>query len=158
MLEDTAPTTFREAWDHPRAHKHEEWRNAIRLEFSQIIKNMVWKRTGVDILPEGRIGISTKWIFKEKKNGVFCARLVAKGYDQIAGVDFQENFAPVTSDVTLRMLLVLWISKAYYAETLDVKTAFLHGKLEEEIFSNDQRDIQNTCLKAKMWKGKITFN
>ena len=134
ILEDTAPTTFREAWDHPRPHKREEWRNAIRLEFSQIIKNMVWKRTGVDVLPEGRIGIGTKWIFKEKKNGVFCARLVAKGYDQIAGVDFQENFAPVTSDVTLRMLLVLWISKAYYAETLDVKTAFLHGKLEEEIF------------------------
>ena len=103
---------------------------AIRLEFSQIIKNMVWKRTGVDVLPEGRIGIGTKWIFKEKKNGVFRARLVAKGYDQIAGVDFQENFAPVTSDVTFRMLLILWMSKRSYADTLDVKTAFLRGKLD----------------------------
>ena len=67
----------------------------------------VAQRNGIDILPEGRIGIGTKWIFKEKKNGVFRARLVAKGYDQIAGVDFQENFAPVTSDVTFRMLLIL---------------------------------------------------
>ena len=48
---------------------------------------------------------------------MFHTRLVAKGYDQIAGVDFQENFAPVTSDVTFRMLLILWMSKRYYAET-----------------------------------------
>ena len=75
-------------------------------------------------------------MFKEKKNGVFRARLVAKGYDQIAGIDFQDNFAPVTSDVTFRMLLILMMTKEYYAEALDVKTAFLHGKLEEEIYIN----------------------
>ena len=61
---------------------------------------------------------------------------MAKGYDQIAGIDFQDNFAPVTSDVTFRMLLILMMTKGYYAETLDVKTAFLHGKLEEEIYIN----------------------
>ena len=60
VLENTTPTTFREAWDHPHLHKRKKWREAIRLEFSQIIKNMVWKRTGVDVLPEVRIGIGTK--------------------------------------------------------------------------------------------------
>jgi len=98
-----------------------------------MIRNMVWKRNGIDILPDGRIGIGTKWIFKEKKNGAFRARLVAKGYDQIAGIDFQDTFVPVTSKVTFRMLLILMMTKGYYAEMLDVKTAFLHGKLEEEI-------------------------
>ena len=52
---------------------------------------------------------------------------------QIAGIDFQDNFVPVTSKVTFRMLLILMMTKGYYAETLDVETAFLHGKLEEEI-------------------------
>ena len=74
--------------------------------------------------------------FQREENGVFRARLVAKGYDQIAGIDFQDNFAPVTSDVTFRMLLILMMTKGYYAETLDVKTAFLHGKLGEEIYIN----------------------
>ena len=132
--EKMVPTTFREAWDHPNPYKRAKWRDAIKLEFSQMIKNNVWRKNGIDDLPGYRIGIGTKWIFTEKKNGIFRARLVAKGYDQIAGIDFQDNFAPVTSDVTFRMLLILMMSKGYYVETLDVKTAFLHGELEEEIY------------------------
>ena len=65
--------------------------------------------------------------FQGEEEWSFRARLVAKGYDQIAGIDFQDNFAPVTSDVTFRMLPILMMTKEYYAETLDVKTAFLHG-------------------------------
>ena len=93
----------------------------------------MWRKGGIDDLPGERIGIGTKKIFTERKNGVFRARMVAKGYDQIAGIDFQDNFAPVMSDVTFRMLLILTMSKRYYVETLDMKTAFLHGELEEEI-------------------------
>lgn len=81
-----------------------------------------------------RKGIGTKWVFKQKKNGVYRARLVVKGYDQIAGVDFQYSFAPVTSEVTLRILLILWVNEDYFAEVADVQTAFLHGDLEEELF------------------------
>ena len=131
--EKMIPTTFREAWDHPNPYKCAKWRDAIKLEFSQMIKNNVWRKGGINDLPGDRIGIGTKWIFTEKKNGIFRASLVAKGYDQIAGIDFQDNFAPVMSDVTFRMLLILTMSKRYYVETLDMKTAFLHGELEEEI-------------------------
>ncbi len=73
-------------------------------------------------------------MFKAKKNGVFCARLVAKGYDQVAGIDFQYNFAPVTSEVTLRISLIAWVINNYYSEIADVKTASLHGDLDEEIY------------------------
>ena len=60
--------------------------------------------------------------------------MVSSGYDQITGVDFQDNFAPVTRHATFRrMLLILLMSKEYYAKTLDVKTACLHGELDEEI-------------------------
>ena len=51
-------------------------------------------------MPEGWKGIGTKWVFKKKKNGVYRARIVAKGYDQVAGVDFLYNFAPVLHDVS----------------------------------------------------------
>ena len=64
------------------------------------------------------------------------ARLVAKGYDQVPGVDFKFNFAPVTTEVTLRILLVLWIINDHFAEVADVKTTFLHGDLDEEIYIN----------------------
>ncbi len=59
---------------------------------------------------------------------------MAKGYDQVAGVDFQYNYAPVVTDTTFKVLLAIWISKRYSARLLDVKTAFLYGVLEEELF------------------------
>ena len=99
-----------------------------------MIRNGVWRNEGLKNLPYGRKGIGTKWVFKQKKNGVFRARLVVKGYDQVAGIDFKYNYAPVTSEVTLRILLILWILKDYYAEVADVQTAFLYGELEEEIY------------------------
>lgn len=131
---DDTPTTFQEAWHHPDPIKRQHWREAIRLEFRQMLKNKVWRKQGLDHLPRNRKGIGTKWVFKQKKNGVYRARLVVKGYDQVAGVDFQYNFAPVTSEVTLRILLILWILEDFFAEVADVQTAFLHGDLEEELF------------------------
>jgi hypothetical protein len=128
------PITFEDAWHHPNISKREKWREAIRLEFKQMIKNGVWKKEGLTEIPHNRKGIGSKWVFKEKKNGVFRARLVAKGYDQVAGIDFQYNFAPVTSEVTLRILLTMWVVHDFFAEVADVQTAFLHGDLEEELF------------------------
>ena len=132
--DDDTPTTFQEAWHHENPEKREKWRNAIRLEFKQMIKNGVWRNEGLKFLPRNRKGIGTKWVFKQKKNGVYRARLVVKGYDQVAGIDFQYNFAPVTSEITLRILLILWIIEDYYVEVADVQTAFLYGELEEEIY------------------------
>ena len=132
--DDNTPTTFEDAWHHNNPVEREQWRKAIRLEFNQMLKNKVWRKEGMDHLPSNRKGIGTKWVFKQKKNGVYRARLVVKGYDQIAGVDFKYNFAPVTSEVTLRILLILWVLEDYYAEVADVQTAFLHGDLEEELF------------------------
>ena len=93
---------------------------------------MVWSQKVISILPEGQKGIGCKWVFKIKKDGAYCARLVAKGYNQIAGVDFQYDFAPITSKNTLRLMLLSWIVNNYKAEVADVQMAFLHGKLEEE--------------------------
>ena len=55
-----------------------------------------------------------------KKNGVFHARLLAKGYNQVAGVDFMYNFAPVMNDMTFKVLLTLWLKGSFVAKMLDI--------------------------------------
>ncbi len=75
---DDTPTSFQEAWHHKNCAKRAKWRDAICLEFQQMRKNGVWKNKGVNNLPPNRKGIGTKWVFKEKKNGLFRARLVVK--------------------------------------------------------------------------------
>ncbi len=98
-----------------------------------MIKDGIWKNTGIKNLPPNRKEIGTKWVFKEKKNGIFRARLVIKDHNQIAGRDFQYIFALVTSKVALKILLIFWVIKVLLAEIVDVQPAFLYGDLEEEI-------------------------
>jgi len=78
--------------------------------------------------------IGSKWVFKEKRDRQFRARLVCLGYSQIPGVDFSDNYAPVGNDVTFQVVMVLRLMFGLHAVLLDVETAFLYGKLEEEIY------------------------
>ena len=87
-----------------------------------------------EFIPEGRRSIGSKWVFKEKRDSRFRARLVCLGYSQIPGVDFSDNYAPVGNDITFRVIMVLRLIYNLHAVLLDVKTAFLYGKLEEEIY------------------------
>ena len=80
--------------------------------------------------------IGSKWVFKEKRDGPFRARLVCLGYSQIPGVDFSDNYAPVGNDVTFRIVMVLRLFFGFQALLLDVETAFLYRKLEEEIYGD----------------------
>ena len=80
-----------------------------------------------------------KWVFKVKYDQAgdiqrFKARLVAKGFKQIAGIDFGETFAPVAKQSTLRLLWTLAAKRDWEVENIDIKTAFLNGDLDEEIY------------------------
>ena len=101
-----------------------------------IEKNQTWEL--VD-RPQHKKVIGVKWIYRTKLNSngymnKHKARLVVKGYAQIYGVDFSETFAPVTRIDTIRMLLALAVQKGWIVHQMDVKSAFLNGSLEEEIF------------------------
>jgi hypothetical protein len=112
------------------------WRGAMEEEMRSIHDNQTWELT---TLPAGHRAIGLKWVFKVKKDpaGLIVkhkARLVAKGYAQRQGVDFDEVFAPVARLETVRLLLALAAHSGWQVHHMDVKSAFLNGELEEEVY------------------------
>ena len=90
-------------------------------------------------LPKGRKTLQNKWVYKikdegEGKKGRYTTRLVVKGFAQKEGIDFNEIFSPVVKMSSIRIILGLAATLDLECEQLDVKTAFLHGELEEEIY------------------------
>ncbi|KAG8474857.1 hypothetical protein CXB51_031589 [Gossypium anomalum] len=115
----------------------EKWMFAMQEEMESLHKNRTWDLVK---LPKGKKTVHCKWVFKKKEEtpGVeeprYKARLVAKGYSQIPGVDFTDVFSPVVKHSLIRALLGIVAMHDLELEQLDVKTAFLHGKLEEDIY------------------------
>ena len=77
------PRNFQEAWYHQNSEKRQNWRVAIRKEFKDMTRQGVWDIVERNSIPEGRRLIGSKWVFKEKRDGRFRARLVCLGYSQI---------------------------------------------------------------------------
>jgi len=101
-----------------------------------IQKNKTWEL--VD-RPEDRKIIGVKWVFRTKLNAdcsinKYKARLLVKGYAQIFGVDYSDTFAPVSRLDTIRLVLAVAAQKGWKVFQLDVKSAFLNGVLQEEIY------------------------
>ena len=105
--------------------QREKWRTAITKEFGDMAKQVVWTVIERKAMPVGCCCVKCKWVFKVKRNGVFRARLVACGYNQIPGVDLTENYSPLVNDVTFRLLLLIWIYFKLTAKIVNVETAFL---------------------------------
>lgn len=113
-----------------------EWEKAMNEELESIQENQTWE---LKDLPPNRSSIGSKWVFKMKRdeNGNvsrFKARLVAQGFTQKFGVDYDEVFAPVARSTTLRLLLSISGKLNLKVNHFDVKTAFLNGNLDEEIY------------------------
>ena len=112
------------------------WKEAIQSEIDSIVQNNTWKL--VDI-PLGHKVIGHKWIFKRKlrPDGTtekYKARLVAKGYRQKEGQDLFDTYSPVTRITSIRTLIAIAAIYNLEIHQMDVKTAFLNGELEEEIY------------------------
>ncbi|KAE8696710.1 Tyrosine decarboxylase 1 [Hibiscus syriacus] len=133
LTEEGEPSTYQEAINSSDASL---WMMAMQEEIEALHKNNTWDLVP---LPQGRKPIGNKWVFKIKRNGDdqverYRARLVVKGYAQKEGIDFNEIFSPVVRLTTVRVVLAMCATLNLHLEQLDVKTAFLHENLVEEIY------------------------
>ncbi|GJY24791.1 retrovirus-related pol polyprotein from transposon TNT 1-94, partial [Tanacetum coccineum] len=118
------------------ALKDPSWIEAMQEELLQFKLQEVW--TLVD-LPNGKRAIGTKWVFKNKKDerGIVIinkARLVAQGYTQEEGINYDEVFAPVARIEAIRLFLAYASFKDFMVHQMDVKSAFIYWKIEEEVY------------------------
>lgn len=114
----------------------DQWKKAFDDEINSLCENNVWE---VVSRPNGRKIVDGKWVCKIKGDAQgnlerFKARYVAKGFSQIQGLDYDETFAPVVRYDSLRLLLAISANKRWKPRQLDIKTAFLYGILNEEIY------------------------
>ena len=122
--------------NYQQAKEHKVWMDAMKEEYDSIMKNETWELTE---LPENKVPIGCKWLFKSKFNAdgsidKHKARLVAKGYSQKEGIDYVDTFAPVAKLNTIRLMIALATKHKWNLHQLDVKSAFLNGELKEEVY------------------------
>ena len=158
-MEIQEPRTVAEA---KKSKYWKEWKKAMEEEIKSLSKNETWRLVQK---PSKKRIVGCKWIFKFKEGipGVepprFKARLVAQGFTQVEGIDYNEIFSPVVKHVSIRLLLSIVVNFDLELEQLDVKTAFLYGTLDEEIYMNqpecfvNKGDESKVCLLQKSLYG-----
>ena len=127
------PATVSEALHGPHS---EQWREAMQEEIDSLQEHDVYELTE---LPRGRKAVGCKWVFKIKHNADgsverYKARLVAQGYSQRYGLDYDETFSPVVRFESIRTVVALPVQRGLKLHQIDVTSAFLNGELEDEVY------------------------
>ncbi|KAI3780168.1 hypothetical protein L2E82_10129 [Cichorium intybus] len=145
------PANYQEAVAGPESAK---WKEAMDSEIKSMYDNQVWNL--VDNVQGGKT-VRCKWIFKKTtdmdgKVHTFKARLVVKGFTQTPGVDYDETFSPVAKIKSIRIMLAIAAFHDYEIWQMDVKTAFLNGKLTEDVYMNQPEGFVDARYPNKMCK------
>ena len=151
---DGEPTTYKEAINHES--NSEIWKKAIQEEMDSLEKNETW-----DIVerPPGTNVVGSKWIFKEKRDADgeisrYKARLVAQGFSQQEGVDYDDTYAPVAKYSSIRTVLAIANELNLEVHQMDVKTAFLNGDIDTDIYMKQPEGFAEDPTKVcKLRKG-----
>ncbi|UYV68055.1 hypothetical protein LAZ67_5002921 [Cordylochernes scorpioides] len=125
-VHDQEPLNYEDAIE---GQNSKQWKLAMDDEFNSLMKNQTWTYV---TLPSDRKAIACKW-----------ARLVAKGYSQKPGLDYGETFSPVVKFDSIRTILSLCALLDMEMIQLDVKSAFLNGDLEEELYMEQPQGYEN---------------
>jgi hypothetical protein len=128
--DDGEPRSFVEA------EKHATWHAAMQSEMDAVETNHTWELAN---LPHGHCAITLKWVFKLKRDEVGAivqhkARLVARGFLQQEGIDFDDAFVLVARMESMRLLLALSAQDGWHLHHMDVKSALLNSNLKEEVY------------------------
>lgn len=127
-----------------------EWIEAMNDEYNSLTKNKTWYLVN---LPENKKAIDNRWVYKIKYslNGEidrYKARLVVRGVTQEYGVDYNETFSPVVKFSSLRTILAIAAALNLKLKQFDVKTAFLHSDLDEEIYMKQPKGFDDGTNKV----------
>lgn len=122
------------------------WRRAMEEKYNALIENKTWH-----LVPPSKNKnlIDCKWVYRIKRRADgtidrYKARLVAKGFKQRYGIDYEDTFSPVVKIATIRTVLSVVVSRGWSLRQLDVKNAFLHGVLEEEVYMKQPPGFENS--------------
>ena len=146
----TIPRDWKQAKEDPK------WKKAMLEELAALEKNKTWDLVP---FPVNKKVVSCKWVYtvKQDPNGKierYKARLVAKGYSQTYGIDYDETFAPVAKMSTVRTLISCAANYEWPLYQLDVKNAFLHGDLQEEVYMEIPPGFETSQTKGKVLRLK----
>ena len=135
-----------EPTSYTNASKHNQWCIAMDEEFQALKKQGTWFLVP---LPATKNVMGCKWVYKLKHNSDgsiarYKARLVAKGFHQQQGIDFDETFSPAIKPPTVRLILSLAVSLQWPLRQLDIKNAFLHDTLKEEVYMTQPQGYINS--------------
>jgi hypothetical protein len=149
-LIENEPTCFEEAI------QKKEWVDAMTEEYQSIIKNDVWE---VVPRPKNNSVVSSKWIYKIKHTTYISiekhkARFVARDFSQKEGIDYEDTFSPMARYTFIRTIISLAAKMKWNLHQMDVKTTFLNGVIEEEVYIEkpqgfEVEDINNHVCRLK---------
>jgi hypothetical protein len=155
----TISAALKEPTSFSQANKDPKWRKAMQEEFQALMDNHTW-----ELVPHPqRHVIGCKWVYKVKQKADgsidrFKTRLIARGFNQREGVDYNETFSTVIKPVTIRAILSIATSLQWPIRQLDVKNAFLHGFLDEEVYMDQPPGFKDPekpgyvcCLKQSLY-------
>ncbi len=145
------PQSYNEAMKSPQAS---EWKLGMESEMNSLKKNNVFELTE---LPQQRKAISCKWVFDAKTNELgevmrYKARLVARGFSQIEGIDYTETYSPVLAIRTFRILIALATQLKLKIYNFDITTAFLNGELDEIIYLQQPPGFIDQKHSKRVWR------
>jgi Reverse transcriptase (RNA-dependent DNA polymerase) len=128
--------------------QQKEWMDACHQELDSLRKHNVY-----DLInpPPGRRIIQNHWAFDRKTDGRKWAYLVAKGFSQIEGIDYDDIFSPVVRYESVRLIVALAALQHWHMSSVDVKTAFLYGELDEELFMKQPEGFKKKGQEHKVF-------
>jgi hypothetical protein len=137
------PQNYTEAMGSPQAR---EWEQAMKEEINSLQENDTFE---LSELPRGKASVGGKWVYTTKQNqdGIvsFKARYVAKGYNQVKGIDYEETFAPTANITSIRVLMQLAVNHDLVVHQMDVKTAYLHAPIDQEIYIDQPQGFEEVA-------------
>ena len=153
MVCSSVPRTFGEAMDSPKSLI---WADAMKEEISSLKENNTYTLT---TLPKGKTAVGGRWVFAVKNNAdeseTYKARYVAKGYSQVAGIDYKETFSPTANMTSIRTLMQMAAQYDLKLHQMDVKTAYLNAPIDCEVYIEQPEGFEVKSETGEKLVGKL---